>query len=139
MNDWQRMAGDRLPRFEQLRHGEDGALRDDRIRERRSVGSDVPVFALCLLMDFDRLVTRFEQLVPRPWTAPVGDVAGQIQRIPSGYVQGHLTANYRRVAEKTKLATLSSAHSPRKGHALWAGIPRQEWVISSWVAQEARA
>lgn len=53
----------------------------------------VPVFALYLLIDFDRIVTRVEQLVPRRWVEPVSDVARQIHRTLSGYVRGQLTAN----------------------------------------------
>src|SRR5438045_2478738 len=52
----------------------------------------VPVFALYLLIDFDRIVTRVEQLVPRRWVDPVSDVARQIHRTLSGYVRGQLTA-----------------------------------------------
>jgi predicted PurR-regulated permease PerM len=53
----------------------------------------VPVFALYLLIDFDRIVARVGQLVPRRWSPPIGDVARQIHRTLSGYVRGQLTAN----------------------------------------------
>jgi predicted PurR-regulated permease PerM len=53
----------------------------------------VPVFALYLLIDFDRIVARVGQLVPRRWSLPIGDVARQIHRTLSGYVRGQLTAN----------------------------------------------
>ncbi len=53
----------------------------------------VPVFALYLLIDFDRIVTRVEQLVPRRWVDPIADVARQIHKTLSGYVRGQLTAN----------------------------------------------
>lgn len=53
----------------------------------------VPVFALYLLIDFDRIVVRVEQLVPRRWAVPISDVARQIHKILSGYVRGQLTAN----------------------------------------------
>lgn len=53
----------------------------------------VPVFALYLLMDFDRIVRRVGQLVPRRWVSPIGEVARQIHRTLSGYVRGQLTAN----------------------------------------------
>lgn len=53
----------------------------------------VPVFALYLLIDFDRIVHRVEQLIPRRWVAPVSDVARQIHKTLSGYVRGQLTAN----------------------------------------------
>jgi len=53
----------------------------------------VPVFALYLLIDFDRIVVRVEQLVPRRWTSPISEVARQIHKTLSGYVRGQLTAN----------------------------------------------
>jgi predicted PurR-regulated permease PerM len=53
----------------------------------------VPVFALYLLIDFDRIVARVEQLVPRRWAPPISDVARQIHKTLSGYVRGQLTAN----------------------------------------------
>lgn len=53
----------------------------------------VPVFALYLLIDFDRIVMRVGQLVPRRWAPPIGDVARQIHKMLSGYVRGQLTAN----------------------------------------------
>lgn len=53
----------------------------------------VPVFALYLLIDFDRIVQRVEQLVPRRWAPPISDVARQIHKTLSGYVRGQLTAN----------------------------------------------
>ncbi|WP_394838850.1 AI-2E family transporter [Pendulispora rubella] len=54
----------------------------------------VPVFALYLLIDFDRIVAHTGQLVPRRWIAPVTDVANQIHRTLGGYVRGQLTANF---------------------------------------------
>ncbi|HWL87590.1 MAG TPA: AI-2E family transporter [Polyangiaceae bacterium] len=54
----------------------------------------VPVFALYLLIDFDRIVARAGQLVPRRWTAPVNDVAVQVHHTLGGYVRGQLTANF---------------------------------------------
>ncbi|HZU82672.1 MAG TPA: AI-2E family transporter [Polyangiaceae bacterium] len=53
----------------------------------------VPVFALYLLIDFDRIVERTGQLVPRRWFPQVSDVARQIDRTLGGYVRGQLTAN----------------------------------------------
>ena len=53
----------------------------------------VPVFALYLLIDFDRIVARVGQLVPRRWSPPISDVAHQIHKTLSGYVRGQLTAN----------------------------------------------
>lgn len=53
----------------------------------------VPVFALYLLMDFDRIVTRVEQLIPRRWSPGISSVARDIHKTLSGYVRGQLTAN----------------------------------------------
>ncbi|MDP9035414.1 MAG: AI-2E family transporter [Myxococcota bacterium] len=53
----------------------------------------VPVFALYLLIDFDRIVARTGQLVPRRWYRQVAEVARQIHRTLGGYVRGQLTAN----------------------------------------------
>lgn len=53
----------------------------------------VPVFALYLLIDFDRIVTRVEQLIPRRWSPSVSAVARDMHKTLSGYVRGQLTAN----------------------------------------------
>lgn len=53
----------------------------------------VPVFALYLLIDFDRIVARAGQLVPRRWERPVREVARQVHKTLGGYVRGQLTAN----------------------------------------------
>ncbi len=53
----------------------------------------VPVFALYLLIDFDRIVKRTGQLVPCRWYPQAADVARQIHRTLGGYVRGQLTAN----------------------------------------------
>jgi predicted PurR-regulated permease PerM len=53
----------------------------------------VPVFALYLLIDFDRIVTKVEQLIPRRWTPGISAVARDIHKTLSGYVRGQLTAN----------------------------------------------
>jgi predicted PurR-regulated permease PerM len=53
----------------------------------------IPVFALYLLIDFDRIVARTGQLVPRRWYPQVADVARQVHRTLGGYVRGQLTAN----------------------------------------------
>lgn len=53
----------------------------------------VPVFALYLLMDFDRIVDRVEQLIPRRWSPGISSVARDIHKTLSGYVRGQLTAN----------------------------------------------
>jgi predicted PurR-regulated permease PerM len=53
----------------------------------------VPVFALYLLIDFDRIVSRVGELIPRRWHPSTADVAKQIHRTLGGYVRGQLTAN----------------------------------------------
>jgi phosphoribosylaminoimidazole-succinocarboxamide synthase len=53
----------------------------------------VPVFALYLLIDFDRIVERTGQLVPRRWFPQAADVARQVHKTLGGYVRGQLTAN----------------------------------------------
>jgi predicted PurR-regulated permease PerM len=53
----------------------------------------VPVFALYLLIDFNRIVERTGQLVPRRFHPQVSDVARQIHKTLGGYVRGQLTAN----------------------------------------------
>jgi predicted PurR-regulated permease PerM len=53
----------------------------------------VPLFTLYLLIDFDRIMARASELVPRRWVGPIGDVARQVHRVLSGYVRGQLTAN----------------------------------------------
>jgi predicted PurR-regulated permease PerM len=52
----------------------------------------VPVFALYLLIDFDRIVSRVGELVPRRWAASTFEVARQIHKTLSGWVRGQLTA-----------------------------------------------
>jgi predicted PurR-regulated permease PerM len=52
----------------------------------------VPVFALYLLIDFDRNVERFQRLIPRRWTPLAGSIASEIHRTLGGYVRGQLTA-----------------------------------------------
>jgi predicted PurR-regulated permease PerM len=53
----------------------------------------VPVFALYLLIDFDHIVVRTGQLVPRRWFPQAADVAHQVHRTLGGYVRGQLTAS----------------------------------------------
>lgn len=53
----------------------------------------VPVFALYLLIDFDRIVNKVEQLIPRRWSPGISSVAREIHKTLSGYVRGQLTAN----------------------------------------------
>jgi predicted PurR-regulated permease PerM len=52
----------------------------------------VPIFALYLLIDFDRNVTRMKSLVPRRWVPLVTSVADEIHRTLGGYVRGQLAA-----------------------------------------------
>jgi predicted PurR-regulated permease PerM len=52
----------------------------------------VPVFALYLLIDFDRNVERAKWLIPRRWAPIVGSVAAEVHRTLGGYVRGQLTA-----------------------------------------------
>jgi predicted PurR-regulated permease PerM len=52
----------------------------------------IPVFALYLLIDFDRIVHYTGKLVPRRWMRTVASVSIQIHRTLGGYVRGQLTA-----------------------------------------------
>jgi predicted PurR-regulated permease PerM len=52
----------------------------------------VPVFALYLLIDFDRIVQRFQGLIPRRWAPLAGSIAFEVHRTLGGYVRGQLTA-----------------------------------------------
>lgn len=52
----------------------------------------IPVFALYLLIDFDRIVRYTGKLVPRRWMRMTTSVAVQIHRTLGGYVRGQLTA-----------------------------------------------
>jgi len=53
----------------------------------------IPVFALYLLIDFDRIVARSRELIPRRWLPALTDVARQIHKTLAGYVRGQVTAN----------------------------------------------
>lgn len=53
----------------------------------------IPVFALYLLIDFDRIVAKVGTLIPRRWITPVSDIAHQIHRTLGGWVQGQLTTS----------------------------------------------
>ena len=53
----------------------------------------VPVFALYLLIDFNRIVVRVRDLIPRRWTLPVSDIASQIHKTLGSYVRGQITTN----------------------------------------------
>jgi len=52
----------------------------------------VPVFALYLLIDFDRNVERARKLIPRRWAPLVGSIALEVHRTLGGYVRGQMTA-----------------------------------------------
>jgi predicted PurR-regulated permease PerM len=52
----------------------------------------VPVFALYLLIDFDRNVERVRRLMPRRLAPLVGSIALEIHRTLGGYVRGQITA-----------------------------------------------
>jgi predicted PurR-regulated permease PerM len=52
----------------------------------------VPVFALYLLIDFDRNVERAKGLVPRRLAPTMGSIALEVHRTLGGYVRGQLTA-----------------------------------------------
>jgi predicted PurR-regulated permease PerM len=52
----------------------------------------VPVFALYLLIDFDRNVDRVRGLIPRRWAPLVGSIALDVHHTLGGYVRGQLTA-----------------------------------------------
>ena len=53
----------------------------------------VPVFALYLLIDFDRIVRRLGDLVPRRWHPGTAEIARQVHVTLGGYVRGQLTVN----------------------------------------------
>jgi predicted PurR-regulated permease PerM len=53
----------------------------------------VPVFSLYLLIDFDAIVTKFGELVPRRFSPKVSVVARQVHETLGSYVRGQLTAN----------------------------------------------
>ncbi len=52
----------------------------------------VPVFALYLLIDFDRNVERVKGLMPRRLAPTMGSIALEIHRTLGGYVRGQMTA-----------------------------------------------
>jgi predicted PurR-regulated permease PerM len=52
----------------------------------------VPVFAVYLLIDFDRNVERAKLLVPRRFAPSVSSIAAEIHRTLGGYVRGQVTA-----------------------------------------------
>lgn len=53
----------------------------------------VPIFALYLLGDFDRIIKRAELLVPRRWAPHVADVMREIHTTLGRYVRGQLLTN----------------------------------------------
>jgi len=52
----------------------------------------IPIFALYLLIDFDRNVARTRSLLPRRWLPLVTSVANEIHHTLGGYVRGQITA-----------------------------------------------
>jgi predicted PurR-regulated permease PerM len=54
----------------------------------------VPVFALYLLIDFDRIVARVGDLIPRRWHRAASDVAREVHKTLGSYIRGQLTANF---------------------------------------------
>jgi predicted PurR-regulated permease PerM len=73
------------------------------------------VFALYLLIDFDRIVNKVEQLIPRRWSPGISSVARDIHKTLSGYVRGQLTAN---VVLAALYATGFSGHGFLMGPAI---------------------
>ncbi|HEX9296534.1 MAG TPA: AI-2E family transporter [Polyangiaceae bacterium] len=53
----------------------------------------VPVFALYLLIDFDRNVDRMRGFIPRRWAPLISSIAAEIHHALGGYVRGQLTAS----------------------------------------------
>jgi len=54
----------------------------------------VPVFALYLLIDFERIVASAAKLVPRRWQDDAAGLAREIHVTLGSYVRGQLTANF---------------------------------------------
>jgi predicted PurR-regulated permease PerM len=53
----------------------------------------IPVFSFYLIIDFDRIVRRVGELIPRRFVKTVGEVALSIHQTLGGWVRGQLTAN----------------------------------------------
>jgi predicted PurR-regulated permease PerM len=53
----------------------------------------IPVFALYLLIDFDRIVAKVGDLVPRRWHKGVAGVAREVHKTLGSYIRGQVTAN----------------------------------------------
>jgi predicted PurR-regulated permease PerM len=53
----------------------------------------VPIFSVYLLIDFDRIVRRVADLVPRRYIKGVGRLAKEVHVTLGGWVRGQLTAN----------------------------------------------
>jgi predicted PurR-regulated permease PerM len=53
----------------------------------------IPLFAVYLLIDFDRIVQRCADLVPRRYIQPVSETASQINKTLAGWVRGQITCN----------------------------------------------
>lgn len=80
------------PRLETLRSWIGGAL----MAVGGTVGSLVgllviPVIAFYLLVDFDHIVQRIADVVPRPYFAAVSERVRTIDRLMSGFIRGQLT------------------------------------------------
>jgi predicted PurR-regulated permease PerM len=54
----------------------------------------VPVFAVYLLIDFDRILRRLGELVPRRYYPGVAETARAVHTTLGGWVRGQLTANF---------------------------------------------
>jgi predicted PurR-regulated permease PerM len=53
----------------------------------------IPVFTFYLLIDFDRIVRKVGEMIPRRHVRSVGSVALQVHETLGGWVRGQLTAN----------------------------------------------
>jgi predicted PurR-regulated permease PerM len=53
----------------------------------------VPVFALYLLIDFDTIVAKVGDLIPRRWHRVVAGVAREVHKTLGSYIRGQVTAN----------------------------------------------
>jgi predicted PurR-regulated permease PerM len=90
--DWGKMASDRIP-------GLSAAATAAAFGTLTYVGLAfsalvVPVFALYLLIDFDRIVRRVRDLVPRRWLAPVSHLASDVHTTLGSWVRGQVVANF---------------------------------------------
>jgi predicted PurR-regulated permease PerM len=53
----------------------------------------VPVFALFLLIDFNRIVAHVARMIPKRWQATARSLAGEIHHTLGSYLRGQLVAN----------------------------------------------